>query len=357
MKYSPALSSDIEIKNTLRRLRPELQKKIREESQLLSPIATGMRPRLNLMEGVRAVLFDIYGTLLISSSGEVGSARFGETSRAKPTGRLGGEGAAGDLFFYRTLSSEGLLIDRDPHSFEEEAEEAYKRLIFEEHERKKKLGLKHPEVDILSLWHRLLTGLLKRGTLSEPVPPCLPEIGARSGKNSMPDPSLLIRLSLAYELAVNRVWPMPGAAEVLEDLRSRGILMGIVSNAQFYTALILETLFGKDLAGLGFLEELCEWSYLGGIAKPSTDMFTGVLGALAKRGIDPDEVLYVGNDILNDVYAAGAVGCRTCLFAGDARSLRLRKENPELHSCTPDAIITHLSQLPGLLVSGPKELL
>ena len=38
------------------------------------PIPTGQPARLDQLPGTRAVLFDIYGTMLISASGEVGTA-------------------------------------------------------------------------------------------------------------------------------------------------------------------------------------------------------------------------------------------------------------------------------------------
>ena len=226
----------------------------------------------------------------------------------------------------------------------------YTRLILEEHEHKKNLGVDFPEVDILSIWHRLITIFLTKGEIHSPRGPI-------SEPDSLePDPELLIKLSLWYELLANRVWPMPGALEILEYLRGRGFRLGIVSNAQFYTPLILESLFAMDLGSLGFEDKLCEWSYVGGRAKPSPDLFSRVLEELAKEGITPEEVLYVGNDMLNDVYAAGVKGCRTCLYAGDTRSLRLRKENPQLHSHRPDGIINRLSQLSQLLgtCTGPE---
>ena len=46
----------------------------REEMQ---PLETAIKPNLRQLTGVRAVVFDIYGTLLISGSGDVGSADTG----------------------------------------------------------------------------------------------------------------------------------------------------------------------------------------------------------------------------------------------------------------------------------------
>ena len=87
------------------------------------------------------------------------------------------------------------------------------------------------------------------------------------------------------------------------------------------------------------------WSYRSGEAKPSTALFRGVLESLARQGIKPEECLYVGNDIRNDIWPAGELGFRTALFAGDARSLRLRAEDPDCRDVRPDLVLTDLRQL------------
>ena len=57
----------------------------------------------------------------------------------------------------------------------------------------------------------------------------------------------------------------------------------------------------------------------------------------------------VGNDVRNDLLGARAAGLRTALFAGDARSLRLRRDDPRSAAVCPDLVLTHLSQLPRAL--------
>ena len=59
----------------------------------------------------------------------------------------------------------------------------------------------------------------------------------------------------------------------------------------------------------------------------------------------PGEVLYIGNDMLKDVYPAHEVGMKTALFAGDKRSLKWRREDERCKNLEPDLVITQLSQL------------
>ena len=58
-----------------------------------------------------------------------------------------------------------------------------------------------------------------------------------------------------------------------------------------------------------------------------------------------DQVAYIGNDRRNDMAPAQDVGFQTILFAGDARSLRMRDDDPTCNHVQPDLRITHLDQL------------
>jgi len=47
----------------------------------------------------------------------------------------------------------------------------------------------------------------------------------------------------------------------------------------------------------------------------------------------------------NDILPAKKIGFNTALFAGDARSLRMREDDPECIRTSPDLVITDLIQL------------
>jgi putative hydrolase of the HAD superfamily len=121
--------------------------------------------------------------------------------------------------------------------------------------------------------------------------------------------------------------------------------MGIISNAQFYTPLLFQWFLRKELDDLGFNHELLFFSYRFGYAKPSQLLFTMARERLEAWGILPGQVLYVGNDILNDILPAQNTGFHTALFAGDARSLRMREDDPHCTHTRPDLVITDLIQL------------
>ena len=52
-----------------------LVKSIRQLSSPIEPKPTGVSERLAPLVGIHAVLFDVYGTLFMSASGDIGTAR------------------------------------------------------------------------------------------------------------------------------------------------------------------------------------------------------------------------------------------------------------------------------------------
>jgi putative hydrolase of the HAD superfamily len=150
-------------------------------------------------------------------------------------------------------------------------------------------------------------------------------------------------LAIAHEKKANPVTPMPGAAETLRQLAAKGIPLGLISNAQFYTVPILEEALGATLTELGVDPDLCCFSYLEGRAKPDPHLFEILRDKLALRGIPAAEVLSIGNDVRNDVDPARATGFLTALFAGDPTSLRLRGRS--LDASGADRVIHDLREI------------
>lgn len=287
-----------------------LIERIRQLSRPLAPEPTGYPERVQSLPGIRVVLFDIYGTLVVSGSGDIG------------VGNAEDSGAA----FHASLRDAGLTPETGlGQGFR--GTECLEEVIREFHAGSRAAGVEHPEVDIPQVWSRVLARL--------PAGPPTNEISE----------ARLRKLAVEYECRTNPVWPMPGMGETIEALSRRGEFLGIVSNAQFYTPLLFHAFLKRSPEALGFDPQLCSWSYRLGEAKPSTGMFRPILDQLQGRGITPGQVLYVGNDMLKDIWPASRLGCRTALFAGDRRSLRLRGQDPRCSDLQPDLVIGDLRQL------------
>lgn len=279
----------------------ELLPRIRRHSAPLEALSTAVPARLTKFPGIRLIAFDIYGTLLISASGDVGSI-------ASDTG--------GERF--RSLIREELGL-----TFPEavDPEMLFRRQVEKTHRKLRATGLPYPEVDTREIWRSILAEAGLEGRAEE--------------------------YALLFELARNPVWPMPGSGDLLDSLAGRMVL-GIVSNAQFYTPLMLEEHLPR---GTDYFEApLVIWSYELRRAKPDPELFRRLCASARESyGIEPGEILYVGNDMLNDVCAAKRAGLKAALFAGDRRSLRVRREDPRVEGIEADAVITHLNQLHKLL--------
>lgn len=289
---------------------PELRDRISKLLIPLSPLETDLESNIHKLEGIRALLFDVYGTLLISGTGDISMA----TERA-------------NLFSVDKLL-QNYKIEVFYDDLNASHKDDFKKIIEDEHRIERDKGADYPEVDIITVWHRLINNWLDESYIA--------------GEFDLNKISLI---ALEYELLVNPVWTMPGLHEVLENCKRKNMKMGIVSNAQFYTAPTMESLMHSHLSQKGFDNTLCSWSYKLKRAKPSKEIFRDPLKALNEAGISPSEVLYIGNDMLNDIYTASEAGCRTALFAGDARSLRLRTDDSRCSNLKPDIILTNLRQL------------
>ena len=276
----------------------------------MRPVQTQVHARLRQLSGIKAVVFDIYGTLVISGSGDVGSA----------------DTAGGDAFIGQTLEEfkllEKLVSVPDPDSLRQKVEQLNRERCDS--------SCPNPEVDIVEVWRKVLA---EKGWTASPS-----------------ETELVVRVATRYEALANPTWPMPGAADVLRNLNQADFLLGIVSNAQIFTPCLVSNLLGQDrLEKVGFDLDLCVFSNRYRQAKPGPRLFEVLLFGLSNRGILPNEALYVGNDMLNDMWAAAKAGLRTAWFAGDQRSCRPREDDTRCQAVTPDLVLTSLLQLPECL--------
>jgi len=263
----------------------------------ITPIPTDLAPSGHLDQRIACILFDIYGTLFISGSGDIGTQ---ETTASRKSDMMN------LLSRFNIQKSVSNLMDE------------YFSAVGKAHADQKQRGMDFPEVEIDHLWMEIL-------------------------KYDNRDTARVF--AVEFELIMNPVFPMPHLIETLEACLENNIILGIISNAQFYTPYLFKWFFGKEVGEIGFHKDLLFYSYKTAHAKPSLHMFEQAADQLRGMGIEEAKVLYVGNDMLNDILPGNAVGFNTALFAGDTRSLRIRKEKPECRELKPELIITDLIQL------------
>ncbi|MCP4744619.1 MAG: HAD family hydrolase [Desulfobacteraceae bacterium] len=273
------------------------EKHIRIDLQPLYPLSTGMQAQGRLKGRLDCLLCDIYGTLLISGSGDI----FLLPEKIKPDERL-----AQLLKNYR--------IRHNP----EQLQQLLISAVTKQHAQAKRKGIRFPEIRIEHIWQELL----QFETIDQAQ-----------------------RFAIDFELIMNPVWPMPYLTDLLNACKSSGTILGIISNAQFFTPLIFQHFLKDSWTETGFAPELTILSYQHARAKPSQELFQLARDNLIKMGIKPSRTAYIGNDMRNDIGPSNCAGFQTILFAGDRRSLRLRDKDPMVQNVKPDLIVTRLDQV------------
>lgn len=287
--------------------------RFRELSKPLDRIDTGTMPKLQRLEDIRVIAYDFYGTLFISGVGDIGVD----------------DGDPDEEILFEVLSAAGIEIRKS--NVAKEGFKIYNRVVEKMISDLKSRDIEYPEPDIRLVWKEVLNtmesnDLIKlrdRGELSDLI-------------------------SIEFEARMNPVWPMPNVTETLHYFKNKGYIQSIISNSQFYTPIVLEALTGQTLNELGFSEELLHWSFEEKMKKPGIMFYENYLKKLYRfdKELKPEHILYIGNDMLKDVYPAQTVGMKTAIFAGDERSLKWRKEDSRCNKILPDLIITDFSQLP-----------
>lgn len=265
--------------------------------QPMDPIPSSLQPHGSLTHDIQCMVFDIYGTLFISGVGDIGISKHVSKNLHE---------------------IESLLRAFGIEESAQNTLERFYRNIEDTHQEMNQKGIDYPEVRIDRVWMNVLR---------------------------FSDGETARNFATRFEMCVNPVYPMPHLEELLVKCRHGSLPLGIISNAQFFTPHLFRWFLDSTPETLGFDPELTVFSYRMGRAKPSEMLFLRVAETLSKRNISLESTLYIGNDMLNDIYPAHKTGFKTALFAGDKRSLRLRKDHPLCRNLKPDIVVTDLIQL------------
>ncbi len=257
---------------------------------------------------IKAVLWDLYGTLLVSNSSQM-AILCNDKSDEK---------------FRQALKVVGIEeIDGGANNLGQAFEDMY----IAHKDIRAADGVDNPEADLMLVYEDLLETLIAEEIIEGKI-----------------TPEKIKMLAIQYEFLAHPVWINKSTVATLEKLKDLGIKMGTVSNAQFFTPMIFPAITEKTMEEIGFDKGACIWSYELRRAKPSPTLFESAAEYFeATYNISPENVLYIGNDMLNDILPAKKIGFKTALFGGDSASLRLRKSlDMDIES---DLIFTDLNDI------------
>lgn len=148
----------------------------------------------------------------------------------------------------------------------------------------------------------------------------------------------------------------PGARKVTAAIARAGIRQGLFGDAQPFTPVqMLRAFRAKSTlpppAEL-FAADCSVLSWQEGYRMPSRSLFEVCLSRFERLGIEPREVLHVSSRLKEDLVPSRRLGMRTALYAGDEVSLDSSPADWSDPEQKPDAVLTDFVQFRELLVSG-----
>jgi len=292
-----------------------------------------LTPSLTDLSSVRAVLWDVYGTFSGVDLGDMEQSLQHED-------RLLAAARATVQEFSLQETLQRLDTSLPP---ETTLRDLYTQLIADSHLRSLAQGIEYPEVQIEQIWLALIQQCLAHGlSLPSDEPPLYSAY----------------RWAYFFESALQQMYLYPHAAQTVHLLKQSGIIQGIISNAQFYTPVHLRRMLRQALDRPDlqlqhfFLESLVLFSFEMGFSKPNIRTFERALEILSRQGITPPEILYIGNDMLNDIWPASRCGLRTMLFAYDPSQTTLRTDDPRCRDLKPDSVVTDMPQITSQILNN-----
>jgi FMN phosphatase YigB (HAD superfamily) len=282
------------------------------------------KPHLKKLPDIRVVTFSVYGTLVGISGGEL---YFVHPEKFIMEAAL--EKTIQEFKMWQSMS-------RKPGKPSE-----YMRKMYTEDLEKVRIARgssteRYPEVQSNEIWQLIVRRLMKNEyQFDAPFYGSVEQLGEK--------------ISYFFHSSLQGTGPEPGAYAALKALRERGLVLGLVADAQCFTTVQLLRALGRQgkLSNLSELidTEIMALSHDVGARKPSERLFRDLIAKLAPRDIAPNQVLHVGSNLPNDVTPARRLGFRTALFAGDKSSVAATKEQLNEPTARPDVLVTELSQI------------
>jgi hypothetical protein len=281
------------------------------------------KPYLVRMPNVRAVTWNLYGTLLNIFGGQL---VFEHPQKFVM-----------DIALDKTVQEFKMWgsMTRKPGQPAEYMGEMYRRVLAD-------LRLapspkeKYPEILSARIWEEIVKKLLKKDYKYD---------AAFFG----PMDEYSRKIAYFFHASLQGTACYDGAAQALESLHHAGLKQGLIADAQCFTFVQLQRGLAKQNCGVGadllFERSLRALSCEVGGRKPSERLFKHCLLPLASFGITPAQVLHVGSRLQLDLAPAKKLGMRTALFAGDKESLQATKEQLKDPATRPDVLLTELSQI------------
>ena len=290
------------------------------------PDVPKVRPHLPQLEGVRAVLWTVYGTLLAIPEGDL---KFEVASDFVMNVAL--DKAIHEFKMWGSMS-------RKPGQPADYMREIYRKALDEQ--RLAPAEDKYPEILAERIWESIIKKLFQK------------EYTFDAGfYGSLNDYSK--KVAYFFHASLQGTGCYDNAAVAMRHVANLGLTQGLLGDGQCFTATQLARGLARqdESAKLDALVPFATrvLSFEHRARKPSDTLLQAALEAVAAKGIEPGEVLHIGSSLTRDIGPAKKWGMRTALYAGDRASLSATAEQLKDPQYRPDALLTDLGQITQML--------
>lgn len=290
------------------------------------PDVPKVRAHIRQFDGIRAVLWTVYGTLLAIPEGDLKLEVANEFVMNVALDKT--------IHEFKMWGS----MSRKPGQPADYMREIYKKALDEQ--RLAPAEDKYPEIASEKIWESIIKKLFQK------------EYKFDAGfYGSLNDYSR--KVAYFFQASLQGTGCYDNAASAMRFVADQGIAQGLLADGQSFTA----TQLARGLARQDESAKLDSLVPAGNrilsfehrARKPSDILFQAAVEAMSAHGIEPGEILHIGSNLTRDIGPAKKWGMRTALFAGDRTSLAATSEQLKDSQLRPDALLTDLKQLSQML--------
>lgn len=285
-------------------------------------------PSLKPITGIRAVLWNVYGTLLHLDGGKL-LHRHPQEIRMQ-------------VALDKTIKEFNMWhsMSRKPGQPWEYMLRQYDTLVEEAGMASTKKKGDFPAVDSSRLWGKIIDRLLKNEYRWD---------HSQYGDEE----DLSVRVAYFFHASLQGVVASPHASQTLQRLALGGVRNGLLADAQAFTVpqLAWELNRQDPLSGNEPLSPaLFALSSAAGLRKPSQSLFQQAVSQLKALGLAPEQALYVSQQFADDLAPARKYGFHTVLYAADRNSCCVSGDELKNSATPPVRLITDLRQILEILM-------
>lgn len=285
-------------------------------------------PYTKPLSGIKAVTWNVYGTLLRISDGDL---LFQHPQAIRM-----------EIALDKTIQEFNMWnsMTRKPGKPWEYMQQKYTNVL--EDLRMASSGRKGDatEVNSAAIWKKLLTMLDKKDyEYDESFYGDLDELSEK--------------VAFFFHSSLQGVEAAPDALRALLAVQAGGLRQGLLADAQPFTVVQLFRALSDQGAmprpEAVFTPSLNTFSYIEGVRKPSKTLFLRAVDRFVKIGIEPEQILHVSSRVHDDLAVAKSLGMRTALYAAEKLGLQAAAEELKDPATKPDRLISNLFQIRDLL--------